>query len=336
MTVKSLPLITIAMPIKNRVWALPYVLKGIELQDYSRKNIKIVFVDNLSTDGTYEKLGEWARKNRNYYYTTTLLRAEGNIPRLRNICLEGAEGEYVLFWDSDIVAPPFAIKLLLNAAESLGGDIVTVNYVYADEALVPHILEKRAPENVQVERVLGSGMGFTLIRKKVFESIGGFNELFPVGEDTEFSWRAVERGFKILKVDIEVLHLKHRDTLIPRAGQNFKKWIIFNFKYRSKAYFISYKTLPKALKLRILFWLFLPVIILFVFLQPLTGLLILLYVTPAIWLQVKSNRSVLQGLKSFATFSVPTGLALSYGFLFQLLISLVRRLCKIMRKSLLL
>ncbi len=336
MTIRTLPLITIAMPIKNRVWALPYVLKSIELQDYPKKNIKIVFVDNISTDGTYEKLKEWAQENKDYYYAITLLRAEGNIPRLRNICLENAEGEYVLFWDSDIVAPSFAIKLLLNTAESLGGDVITVNYIYADEDLVQNVLEKTTPENVRVERVLGSGTGFTLIRRKVFESIGGFNELFVVGEDTEFSWRVVERGFKILRVNIEVLHLKHRDTFIPRAGQNFKKWIIFNFKYRSKVYLVSYKTLPKALKFRVVYWLLLPIMMLFTFLQPMIGLITLLYIAPAIWLNIRSSKSIYQGLKSFATFSVPTGLAISYGLLFHILINSVRRLWNISRRFLLL
>jgi glycosyltransferase involved in cell wall biosynthesis len=36
----SYSIITIAMPIKNREWALSYVLKSIESQDYPKELIK--------------------------------------------------------------------------------------------------------------------------------------------------------------------------------------------------------------------------------------------------------------------------------------------------------
>ncbi|MEM4489347.1 MAG: glycosyltransferase [Desulfurococcaceae archaeon] len=328
------PLITIAMPIKNREWALQYVLKSIEKQDYPKKYVKVVFVDNYSTDGTYDTLVKWKEIMEKHYHSIALVREEGNIAHLRNKCIDLAEGKYLIFWDSDIVAPKFIIRRMVELAE-LRGDagMIVATFHYADVDYVP-VIESLADGELKVKEVIGAGTGFTLIRLDVFRQVGGFNEKLTVGEDTDFSYRLLEKThYKILRIDTEVLHLKHRDVILPRAHQGLSRWVRYNFYQRSEEYFLTYASLPKHLKIRLVYWLLFPSVIggyIAIMLSSNSLLKILaiialpLYLLPSICLNI-IKQGIRDGLVMWAKFNLPTGLALSYGFLLKALKELLRK-----------
>lgn len=335
MSITSYPIITIAMPIKNRAWALPYILKSIEGQDYPKELIKLVFVDNYSTDETYDIISKWITERGQRYHGVVLVREEGNIAHLRNKCLELAEGKYVLFWDSDMVAPKFAVRRMVEVAESRGSSITVATFKYADVDYVPRIesLEDIIPETVAVK---GAGTGFTLVRIDIAKQVGGFNEKLSIGEDTDFSLKVAEKIKRpILRVNVEILHLKHRDTLIPRAGQSMKLWLKYNFTRRSDEYLDSFRSLPRRLKLRIIYWLSLPLIVISTFIV-LTSqvaylfkvfmlVLFALYISLSVYPSIK-EQNFIGGMKTWITFNLPTGISLSYGIAFKVL----KRLAKLL------
>jgi glycosyltransferase involved in cell wall biosynthesis len=313
------------MPIKNREWALPYVLKSIENQDYPKKFIKIVFVDNYSTDKTYTIVAEWIQKMKNHYYDVILTRETGNIPRLRNKCVSLAEGKYLVFWDSDMIAPRFIVRRMVELAE-LKKDvgIIVATFKYADIDYIP-VMESLEDRQLEFKETIGAGTGFTLIKLEIFKQIGGFNEELGVGEDTEFSYRVHEKTcYKTFRVDTEVLHLKHRDRILIRANQSFIEWLHYNFYQRSEEYLRIYNLLPKYLKIRVIYWLLLPLItscsILALILLNCNILksfiitLLFLYISLSVYLSIKSL-GFRKGLRTWVAFNLPTGLALSYGML---------------------
>jgi glycosyltransferase involved in cell wall biosynthesis len=257
-----------------------------------------------------------------------LVREEGSIAHLRNKCLELAEGKYVLFWDSDMVAPKFAVRRIVEVAESRGSSITVATFKYADVDYVPRIesLKDTIPEAIAVK---GAGTGFTLVRIDIAKQVGGFNEKLSVGEDTDFSLKVAEKTKRpILRVNIEVLHLKHRDTLIPRAGQNMKFWLKYNFTQRSYEYFSSFRSLPRRLKLRIIYWLSLPLIATstFITLTSQTAYLFKIfmlvlfasYVSLSVYPCIREQKFI-GGMKTWITFNLPTGISLSYGVVFKVL-----------------
>jgi glycosyltransferase involved in cell wall biosynthesis len=333
------PIVTIAMPVKNRAWALPYVLKSIESQDYPKKLIKVVFVDNYSTDETYNILNKWVAEKGRQYYKVVLVREKGNIAHLRNKCLELAEGKYILFWDSDIVAPKFAIRRMVEIAELKNAGIVVATFKYADLDYVSKImsLEDTIPE---VAVVKGAGTGFTLVRLDVAIRVGRFNEKLSVGEDTEFSIKIAEKTkYPILRASIEVLHLKHRDTLIPRASQNMRLWLKYNFYLRSEEYLASFSSLPHRLKLRIVYWFLLPLITLFTSMtlimlranhlsKMLIIALFILYISLSIYPLVR-EQGIIGGLRTWISFNLPTGISLSYGVVFKIFKRLVKAIIRV-------
>ncbi len=103
MTEGSIPLVTIGIPIKNRFWCIRKVLEAIESLEYPKDKINLVFVDDHSTDGTFEILVKWKNEMERRYYNIVLVQEHTNIPQARNLCIKNMVGEYLLFWDSDVI-----------------------------------------------------------------------------------------------------------------------------------------------------------------------------------------------------------------------------------------
>ena len=307
MTIDNLPLITIGIPTKNRSQYVRKVLDALSSLQYPKEKIKLVFVDDYSTDGTYEILTEWSSKINKSYYDIALVQEQTNIPQARNICIKHMVGDYLLFWDSDVIPPGNLLKEMISIMRedpSLG--IIGADYTY-DASL--HIKYKPTV-NKMTHAVY---MGFTLIRREVFDVVGGFNENLSVGEDTEFCIRVMEKtNYRIMWAPEPVLHLKR-----PEDRKGLATWLKYNFSVRAEEYYRSFKNLPRFLKARILYYMGLPWIMIISFISflinmPILASILLMYPVPSVWLVVK-QRGLKDGITTWLKFNAPTGLALSYG-----------------------
>lgn len=310
----SLPLITIGMPTKNRSWCLPQVLARLEGMEYPKKKMKIIFVDGYSTDGTFTMLKEWKEREGQKYHDVLLIQEDCNIPEARNLCINRIVGDFLLFWDSDVIPPPDFIKRFVeqfHENDKLG--MIGADYIYENEK------SKNIVKNNTTHALY---MGFTAIRKELFDHVPAFNEKLEVGEDTEFGIKVSEKtNYRIKWANEPVLHLKQKDT--QQTGWTFS-WLSYNFLKRGKQYAESYDTLPLFLKGRIAYYLLLPwvlsfpaYLLLFPFLSIYLVSFPLLYLCFGLFHAVK-NMNVKRGTTFFFTFYIPTGIALSYGFLLHL------------------
>jgi len=311
------PSITICMPVKNRAWCLPKVLSSIEVLDYPKRKIKIVFVDDYSTDGSYEIIEEWARRvGESGFYKVEVIRAKTNIPQARNICIKHMEGELLLFWDSDVVPPSELLKEMIEALDrNPAVGIIGADYVYDPSAGVRY-------KYVTSRETHAVYMGFTLIRREVFERVGLFDENLSVGEDTEFCIRVRERaGYRILWAPKPVLHLKRVED-VKRPGR-LRWWLRYNFTVRAEEYYRSWNALPRFLKLRVIYWATWPYALALLVMIMLSALhnktmlipatLLLLYIVGSSYFNVRSKG--FEGLMEWLLWNVPTGISLSYGIL---------------------
>lgn len=307
------------MPIKNRFQYIGKTLKAIEDLDYPKEKIKLVFVDDYSTDGTYEVLMEWKNKVEKKYYYIVLIRERTNIPQARNICIKNMEGDYLLFWDSDVIPPKDLLDEMVSIMEgnpSIG--IIGADYEYNSSLKVRY----KPVVNKETHAIY---MGFTLIRREVFDTVGFFDENLSVGEDTEFSIRVAEKtNYKIVWTPRPVLHLKSPSDVKRRI----RGLLAYNFHVRAKEYYKSFGRLPNFLKVRIVYYIGLPLAIILGLVTFIMGLWILViatlvYLTPSLYLLIK-NRGLKEGIMTWLTFNIPTGLALSYGLLFTSLYKLLK------------
>jgi len=120
------------------------------------------------------------------------------IPHQRNAGVRAAVGDVIVFTDAG--CHPEAGWLANLIAPLLAGEDVTAGLTLAAaEGLNPY-------RNGGMLHLLPDGylkecptinMAF---RRKVFDAIGGFDESFAYGSDSDFSWRLVDAGFRILAV----------------------------------------------------------------------------------------------------------------------------------------
>lgn len=103
----SKPLVSILIPVFNRRDILAETLDSALAQSY--ENFEVVVVDNCSTDGTWELLETYARKDSR----TRIYKNEENIGPVRNWkrCIDLAKGDYgKILWSDDLIAPGFLEK----------------------------------------------------------------------------------------------------------------------------------------------------------------------------------------------------------------------------------
>ena len=122
-------LISIIIPVYN---AEKYVAKcAISLMKQTHKNVEIIFVDDCSSDASCKIIQKFAEKDsRVKLYTTG---TNGGPGKARNIGLENAHGEYIMFCDNDDTYNSRMCELMLKAMIENNADLVTcgVNVINA-------------------------------------------------------------------------------------------------------------------------------------------------------------------------------------------------------------
>ncbi len=176
------PKLTIAMPTLNRSQILPKSLEALLNAEYPKSQIRLVFVDGFSTDGSYDLLQNFARDHGAEYEEILVLQQRGNIPSARNTCIKNCgEIDFLIFLDSDVIVEPHFLARLIGLAK-LGG--ITSIYYGGQNS-------DRAKSSVG--DVNDVGMGCTLLRRDVIAKVGLFDTTLPVGEDTDYCIRS-EKG----------------------------------------------------------------------------------------------------------------------------------------------
>lgn len=108
-------LITIIIPVFNRERLLERTLDSIAAQDTSR--IRLVIVDNASTDGSRHVAERWCRTHDDVDAIVTDCEVPG-AAAARNAGLRLAETPYVMFFDSDDEMLPGHLAMVVNGIEA--------------------------------------------------------------------------------------------------------------------------------------------------------------------------------------------------------------------------
>lgn len=135
MTAEVRPLVSIIVPVYNVERYVDECLDSIRGQTHER--LEIIVVEDCSTDGSLAKLAPHLADPR-----VRLIQHERNsgLSAARNTGIEAANGEYVLFVDSDdAIAPTLVEACLANALEA-GADVVVFDFVaFRDGDAVPDL-----------------------------------------------------------------------------------------------------------------------------------------------------------------------------------------------------
>lgn len=185
---KAVP-ISVVMPVHN---ALPFLDEAvISILAQTRSDFEFVIYDDHSTDGSYERLREWARQDKRI----RLSRGERNLGPAASSShvVSLASAPLVARMDADDVSLP---ERLEREAEVLDGnaDVGIVaclcDFIDSAGAVV------RGPELWRLARKSWFppfAHGSMMFRRELYESIGGYRDQCEYWEDLDLVLRASER-----------------------------------------------------------------------------------------------------------------------------------------------
>ena len=152
------PLVSVIMPAYNAEHYLEECLASVDAQSY--RNLEIIVVDDGSTDGTLRVLRDHASRDARI---TVLAQDNLYAGVARNNGMAKANGDYLLFLDSDDIFEPDMIELLVTRAEETGADVAMCRSSSFDEQTgetkpIDHALCKvdldRVYENGELDDIL--------------------------------------------------------------------------------------------------------------------------------------------------------------------------------------
>lgn len=152
-------------------------------------------VDDLSTDNTDEVMNEWTSKDKRFQYYKRNREPKG-APTCRNIGLDKAQGEYVIFLDSDDLLADFCLKKRIECLSENPDMDLLISYQQRIENGVPKALinipSKIHPlirfytlmEPMDIPWLVG---GFTVKREFLLKNYIKWDELTKLHQDIQFN-----------------------------------------------------------------------------------------------------------------------------------------------------
>lgn len=111
------PDITLVIPVYNRAGIVGRTLRSVAAQTH--RPLRVILVDNNSTDNTLEVLTQWKLQTEALGFTVDILsETEPGAAAARNRGLDAVTGEYVMFFDSDDTMEPDHVARAMEAFRS--------------------------------------------------------------------------------------------------------------------------------------------------------------------------------------------------------------------------
>jgi glycosyltransferase involved in cell wall biosynthesis len=199
---QELPIITVGIITLNREWIIRRMLKSVLSQTYPHSRLFVVVVDGKSKDKTAE-IAKQVLSESDFNGFEVVVK-DSNIPEARNLCIQNMKGDFLLFWDSDVIMEPTAVERMLEIQRKENVDMVS-SYVKEVTVNSPEEIdskwqewEAKYPRQDTSQILYAVGTGNLLITKKVVTQLK-FDPDYTFYEDQDFSARASKLGYKILE-----------------------------------------------------------------------------------------------------------------------------------------
>ncbi|MEN9949769.1 MAG: hypothetical protein RLY85_521 [Bacteroidota bacterium] len=218
------PLFSIIVTAYNRELFIGETLESISAQSF--QNYELIVSDDCSTDKTYAL----AESYRTRFQGMRISRNESNLGqfRNRNYAASLATGEYILYVDSDDTIKAGTLQYLADIVkehEDIGFFII--NKLPASDSYLTFTPRQAYVQHFYKKSILHIGPGGTLIKRKLFEQIGGFPLCYGVVGDMYYNLLAAAHT-NILLLDFDFLNYRRHE------GQEINKkneYLIYGYTY---------------------------------------------------------------------------------------------------------
>lgn len=234
-------LVSVIVPVYNSEKYLEQCLDSICAQ--TLKNIEIICVDDGSTDSSPELLQKYSEQDKR----VKVLRQQNQYAGIaRNNGIEHAQGEYLVFWDSDDFFEPKALEMLYQRIVQMNADICVCGgnqYLESKEKSYPYngyMNKNRIPETDCFNRESNPDyiLNFTnvevwnkMYRKEFLKEQGLEFDSIRVGEDVVFSMAALCLAQKITTLPAALVNYRKNSegglvgTVSQRPVEPFAAWV---------------------------------------------------------------------------------------------------------------
>lgn len=192
---------------KNSAWILKYSMRALRsaIQSIRDKgiNTEVIYVDGGSIDGSREIIKDILGN------TVRVIDAiNTNIPEARNIVVREASSDCIVYWDSDVIAPPYILTMLINTNKPIVSTIREDVYVNSDEEILEILSNamNARPREPVIKAVPYTVFGVNLFKREVFERVGLFDNRLTQAEDRDFGLRAACHGYRSYLIENEIAY----------------------------------------------------------------------------------------------------------------------------------
>ena len=193
------PKVNVLMPAYNAAATVREAIDSIRVQ--TLKNLRIVVVDDGSTDETPAILAALAREDDRVHVVVT---PNNGIVEARNEALRHATAEYIACLDSDDLALPQRLERQLAYLNQHPDCVVAGTRIeHMDENGAPlfGLGQPSSPSDADPSKVPAGEpyivQSTLMARRAPIEAIGGYRHV-PNSEDSDLFWRLAERGTLVI------------------------------------------------------------------------------------------------------------------------------------------
>lgn len=209
-------LLTIVVPVYNRERLIRPTLDSIAAQ--TLRPLRVILVDNGSTDGTAEALGRWKSEVETPSFAVQILsEPTPGAAAAREAGSRHVTTEYTMFFDSDDLMVPVHAALAVDAfRQNPGVDLVGWDVSVGDaEGRLAGPIRRFYDRDAQWHNIMHGSLSTQryAARTSLFRRAGGWNPSVR-------GWDDIELGARILNLRPAIMKLTGEPTVIWRCHQD--------------------------------------------------------------------------------------------------------------------
>lgn len=217
------PRFSVIIPTLNEEKFLPNLLQS--LVDQTQKPFEVIVVDGRSRDKTVTKAQAFIPRLPSLNVVEAKRK---NVSLQRNIGGQMARGEWLVFIDADSQLFPYFFDGILRYIDANHPSFVTTWFApdgpTVSNALYALVGNLYFESSMAFHRPLAPGP-LTIVKKDLFERVGGYNETLSWGEDHDFTKRVVALGHE-LAILRETLYVYSQRRIHANGALSFLKTYI--------------------------------------------------------------------------------------------------------------
>lgn len=236
-------MISVIIPVYNASKFLSKTLDSVINQ--TLPSDEIIIIDDGSTDNSLDII----EKFKNKHATVKVYTQKNSGPSVtRNRGVEYANYEWVCFVDADDLLHPQRLEIAMNFSNNCDAVICDFKRFRDKEDIVVENYDKNSIESLGIEEsnlsvlLWGYGLPRMLMKKSVYELVGGLDTDLIHNEDHELHFRMLIEGAKFKKINIPLYYYRQHKGESRLSNQKSKHFNIFKALYKMEGLIDSLPT----------------------------------------------------------------------------------------------